>query len=207
MIAVAACYRIETRWMRSRQAELVRTPVGPRAPEPLERRFGRRNSWTLVSAGFCGGLRQELRACDLVLADAVRHESEQILVGPELLQRARTALERAGHRPAVGPCASVSWVADGGRKRELSETGALSVDMESGPLCRWARDHGVPFLSLRVVLDPLEVDLPFAADGSVASSFLRHPVGSWRAVRSAIGAGRALGRALDALVSALKEES
>ena len=72
------------------------------------------------------------------MADLVRYRDEEILVSPKLLERARTALPN-GVR--IGACESVSRVADGSRKRALAQGGALSVDMESGPLARWARSR------------------------------------------------------------------
>jgi hypothetical protein len=79
--------------------------------------------------------------------------------------------------------------------------------MESGPLARWANGRPLGFLPLRVVFDPVSADLPVAADDSLFGSALRHPVWSLRAARWAVVAGRALGRALDDLLAALKEES
>jgi nucleoside phosphorylase len=105
----------------------------------------------------------------------------------------------------IGPCESVSAVADGREKRALASEGAISVDMESGPLARWADDHRVPFLSARVVLDPLDVVLPFSTSGSVALSIARHPIRGFRIVRLAVRAARRLGAALDELLPALRE--
>jgi len=45
-------------------------------------------------------------------------------------------------------------------KRALAGTGALAVDMESYPAARAAVEAGVPWLALRVVLDPLDTSLP-----------------------------------------------
>jgi 4-hydroxy-3-methylbut-2-enyl diphosphate reductase len=212
MIAVTVCYAIEGRWIaEGHGVRVVRTPVGERAPEPLESLVaaaGARNGGSLsavVGAGFCGGLREDLRLGDLVLADSVRHRGDEILVSRELLDRARTALDAAGHPARTGPCACVGHVAGGDEKRSLGDGGALSLDMESGPLARWARSRHIPFLSVRVVLDPLDVDLPFSADGSLFGSVLRHPLWSIRLARTGAVAGRTLGRALNDLMPALKE--
>jgi nucleoside phosphorylase len=203
MIAVAAAYRIETRWMREIDgARCVRTAVGERAPEALDAFAEAHEVSTVVSAGFCGGLGADLESGDLVLADVVRHRGEEILVSPRLLEVARAILADAVH---VGACESVSRVADGPRKRALAQGGALSVDMESGPLSRWARSRKIPFLSLRVVFDPVGADIPLDIDGTSIGAALRHPVWSLRAARWAFPAGRALGCALNELLPALKE--
>lgn len=208
MIAVTTCYAIEAKWIDHRTSvRLVRTPIGERAPETMEGLLssGLEPISALVSTGFCGGLLPELRLGDLVLPDVVRHRGEEILVSPKLLHRAKTALELGSHEPRTGTCESVPYVADGAKKRRFAEAGAVSVDMESGPLARWARRNKIPFLSLRVVLDPLDVDLPFSVDDSLLVSVLRHPMMSLRSARSAVHAGRRLGRAVNDLMPALKE--
>ena len=208
MIAVTTCYGIEAKWIERRpDVRLVRTPIGERAPEVMEALLssGLEPISTLVSTGFCGGLLPELRIGDLVLADVVRHRGEEILVSPKLLHRAKTALDLGRHAPRTGTCESVPYVADGAKKRRSADAGAVSVDMESGPLACWAWRNKIPFLSLRVVLDPLDVDLPFSVDDSLLISVLRHPIVSLRSARSAVHAGRRLGRALNDLMPALKE--
>jgi nucleoside phosphorylase len=208
VIAVTTCYGIEARWIEHRtDLRLVRTPIGERAAEAMEALLegGLEPISALVSTGFCGGLLPELRIGDLVLADVVRHRGEEILVSPKLLQRAKAALVPGSHAPRTGTCESVPYVADGGKKRDFAGAGAISVDMESGPLARWARREKVPFLSLRAVLDPLDVDLPFSVDDSHFSVALRHPILSLRLARSTVHAGRRLGRALNDLMPALQE--
>ncbi len=207
MIAVTACYPIETRGMKALPGvRLIRTPPGDRAPDALEACPVRGETVSLlVSTGFCGGLQPELRTGDLVLTDTIRHRGEEIHVARDLLGRVHQTLDRFGAR--IGPCESVSHVADGAKKRELVGTGAISVDMESGPLARWALRCEIPFLVLRVVLDPLDVDLPFSIDRSVLASFASHPIRGARVARWAARAGRSLGSALNELLPALKEGS
>ena len=204
MIAVAACYPIETRWVVPPDGvRLVRTPIGERAADALETFEGREPVSLLVSTGFCGALKPELRAGDLVLADVVRHRGEEILISTDLLRRVRDAL---GDGARVGACESVPAVVDVERKRALAPKGGVSVDMESGPLARWAADRGVPFLSVRVVLDRLDSDLPFSPDRSATATFVRHPIRGIQVAWAAAGAARRLGDALNGLWPALKEE-
>jgi len=207
MIAVAACYGLETRWVTPGTGFfVVRTAVGARSPDALDA-VRTRNPALLLSTGFCGGVGEHLRLGDLVLASIVGYRGEDILVSPRWLEIARGALERSGHDPNVGRCQTIAFVAGASRKRDLAPSGTLSVDMESGPLAAWARAKSVPFLSLRVVLDVVDEDLPFTVGDSVVSSFLRDPVRSLRAARAAIVAARTLGRALDDLLPALEEGS
>jgi len=204
-IAVTACYPIETLGMNAVPGvRLIRTPVGERAPEPLEELPRSEGVSLLVATGFCGGLLPDLRFGDLVLADAVRHRGEEIRIDADLLDRARAAL---GGRARVGACESIPFVADLAAKQGLGDSGAATIDMESGPLARWATRREVPFLALRVVLDAVDDDLPFSSDRPIAASFLRHPIRAVRAARRAARAGRRLGDALNDLLPALKEES
>ena len=207
MIAVTACYRIETRGMKAISGvRRIKTPAGDRASDVLDAALLRDEPVSLLlSTGFCGGLQPELQIGDLVLADTIWHRGKEIRVARDLLGRVQQTLDRFGTR--TGPCASVSFVADGEKKRELAGTGAISVDMESGPLADWACRREVPFLMLRVVLDPLDADLPFSIDRSVVASLARHPIWSALIVRSAARAGRRLGIALNELLPALKEGS
>jgi hypothetical protein len=46
------------------------------------------------------------------------------------------------------------------QKQAGGATGAVAVEMEAGPLARWTAERSVPFVHLRVVLDPLESALP-----------------------------------------------
>jgi hypothetical protein len=118
-------------------------------------------------AGWCGGLREELRVGDLVLADAT------------LCDRPAGTV-RIDHPP---PAALVEWLdawvgshtshlivapmftsprvlARAAEKRAAAATGAVAVEMEAAPLARWAAARNVPFYHLRVVLDPAEPDRP-----------------------------------------------
>ena len=208
MIAVTVAYPIEGRWIPPTPGvRVVRTPVGANAPEGIESIAGHESLSLLLATGFCGGLRTGLRTGSLVLADTVRHRGEEILVSSEIVSAARDALESKRHEVHVGACECIEDVADPQRKRELAASGALSVDMESGPLAAWAASQGVPFLSLRVVLDPVDVDLPFQTEGSIMAPVFRHPIAAIRVGRSAVRAGRALGRALGDLLPELRRES
>lgn len=206
MIAVTTAYSIEARWIRrGAGVRVVRTPVGERSGEVMDDLVGSETPVVLVASGFCGGLAAGLRVGDLVLSDVIRHRGEEIVVDAEILDRARRALERDGHPCRLGPCASVAGVADLGTKRKLARSGAVSVDMESGPLAGWAKRRNVPFVSLRAVLDPIDIHLPFSIEEPVVISVFRHPISALRAGRAATRAGRALGRALNDLIPALEE--
>jgi hypothetical protein len=74
------------------------------------------------------------------------------------------------------------------QKRAAAASGAVAVEMEAGPLAQWATGRSVPFVHLRVVLDPVESALPatelptddhgYAQRSALLSHALTHP-GEW----------------------------
>ena len=118
------------------------------------------NPRLIVSCGFSGGLDSELAPGDLVLATSVIGEDGDEVATTEAV---RSAAARAlqGLRCSAGKILCTTEVAGTPEeKRALASTGALAVDMESYPAARAAVEAGVPWLALRVVLDPLGTSLP-----------------------------------------------
>ena len=94
-------------------------------------------------------------------------------------------------------------------------TGALVVDMESGALAAVARDRGVPFHALRVVLDLADESLPFGPDvvdertGTVRMGrAIRElaPPSRWPEVVRLLRGQRAAARALGELAQVIADE-
>ena len=206
MIVVAACFRRELQWVETRgRARLLRTAMGERSGEDAEREFhGESVPTLLLSTGFCGAADAGLATGDLVLAGAVRYRGEEIRVDPELLEHASSILRENGVSARVGTVCSLTAVADSSKKRACDRDGCLSVDMESGPLAAWTRTRGVPFLSLRGVLDPVDLEVPFDAALPVWVNVLRHPRRALDLTRRSSLVGRAVGRAVSTLIGAWK---
>jgi adenosylhomocysteine nucleosidase len=134
----------------------------------------------VLSLGFAGGLQPGLRPGELVVAERIlscrpgatseARESarEETLVGDaveadaSLLERTLRSLGDMGIPHRVGVCLTATGpVAQPADKERLwRATGALAVDMESYWLAGVCREEGVPFLAVRVVLDPQEAPLP-----------------------------------------------
>jgi nucleoside phosphorylase len=129
------------------------------ADAPPARRF--------LACGCAGALDARVRVGDLVVADGVT-----------LVDAAGAAIERlpadADWLGALGArvggiVTSPVVLATGVAKAAAGRTGALAVDMESGAVARAARVRGIPFAALRVVVDAVDDELPFApglVDGS-----------------------------------------
>jgi 4-hydroxy-3-methylbut-2-enyl diphosphate reductase len=208
VIVVAACFRQETKWIARRAGtRIVRTSMGTRAAADLDRLAGDPASISLLlSTGFCGGLNAKLRAGDLVVAEQIHHHGTTIVVDQDLAARAVGALRDEGLAPRAGVVECSDGVADGAAKRALAAGGALSVDLESGPLAAWASAHGIPFLSCRGVLDNLSEAMPFTSGTPLWISVFRHPRAAVRAARAASVAGRRIGAAVTCLIDALEAE-
>ncbi len=111
---------------------------------------------SLMSVGIAGGLAPGLAPGTVIVADEILTDEARYpalsLCAPKA--KARSGLIYGSNRIA----ASVDEKA-----RLFAETGALAVDMESGPVARVAREAGVPFIALRVIADPAWQPLPPAA--------------------------------------------
>jgi adenosylhomocysteine nucleosidase len=114
----------------------------------------------VVSCGFSGGLDGALAPGDLVLATSVRDETGDDLVAPQAV-RLLAAQALSGLRCFEGELVcTTSVAATEEEKRGLARPGALAVDMESYPAARAAAEAGIPWLALRVIVDPLLCSLP-----------------------------------------------
>jgi len=144
--------------------------------------------------GWCGGLTPELGVGDLVLADATVSEAEGGQItriahpppGPLRVEVCRVAQE-LGRPLAVGPVLTSSRVLVSlAQKTKGAASGALAVEMEAGPLAHWTTLRGLPFVHLRVVLDPLvsalpSTDLPTGEHGySQKKALLLYVLAHWR---------------------------
>jgi len=118
--------------------------------------------------GWCGGLRPDLRVGDLVLANATIFAGEDGLetriphpASGALVAQVRQLAEQLGLRLALGPVLTSDHpLRSVAQKRAAAASGAVAVEMEAGPLACWAVGRPLPFVHVRVVLDPLGSALP-----------------------------------------------
>ncbi len=111
---------------------------------------------TLMSFGIAGGLSSKLRPGSLVVADEVITDFDRY---PAVASSAKMIRAHVG--PIYGSWDIVSTAAEKGRLGQ--RTGALAVDMESGPVARVAMEAGIPFIAIRAIADPITKGLPPAA--------------------------------------------
>ena len=143
---------------------------GTRAPATLGAFLdGRPHVDGVLAVGFAGALQDGLNTGDLVAARRLLTAGggDPIECDRGLLRAAEAALERSGARWRTGDTLTVeAALGTAGEKRSHGrQTGALVVTMEDYWLARECARRGVPFLSVRSVLDVAAQELPpFVAD-------------------------------------------
>lgn len=169
--------------------------VGPGAAALAARVRACRWPALVISAGVCGGLAPALAPGALVVPEVVLEAD-----GTRWTTDPLDGLPRGG--ALLSPPAVVGPVADKARLHRA--TGALAVDLESAPVLRWARAHGLAAAVVRAVADPAdralapELAAALGPDGRVRL---------WRALGAALARPRAglealaLGRAVRAALA------
>jgi adenosylhomocysteine nucleosidase len=112
----------------------------------------------VISAGFAGGLISAIARHDLVLANAiVNKNNEQLTINVHGSPAAPN-----GSKIHLGKLVTVEKIVKTpGEKRKLAEeTGALAVDMESFAVATVCQAQHQKFLSVRVISDPVDEELP-----------------------------------------------
>lgn len=106
----------------------------------------------LLSAGYAGGLTKRLGRNELVIPSRFVRLRDGALL--ESVDGAHTDSSQ------YTLLTSERVIRTPGEKRDLGKRfGADMVDMESWALAEFARRHGIPFLSLRIILDTIEEEL------------------------------------------------
>ena len=128
---------------------IVLTGIGPNNAEREMRRLLQEIQPRLVvSAGFAGGLRPSLSSGTVLFSKSQDAALEQ-------------ALAKAGAKPAQFHFAKHVATRSEEKKHLHQKAGADAVDMESQVIAAVCREHGIPSVTVRVVLDTAEEDLPF----------------------------------------------
>jgi 4-hydroxy-3-methylbut-2-enyl diphosphate reductase len=156
-LLVAAPMRLEAALIGSaaRGAQLHTTGMGRQRSRAAAGALMNQPGDGLLVLGFCGGLDEESRPGDVVVADEVSaaddedHDARPIPC--DGAGELAAVVAGRGLRVRRGPIVSVARLALGERRAQLHARGAIAVDMESAWLAAGAR--GRPFGVVRVVLD------------------------------------------------------
>lgn len=113
----------------------------------------------VISAGFCGGLNERLRRGDILLADMLLNQSGEKLAIDMRIDPAELAGRQGLH---VGQLLTVDRIVRSpAQKQELGrQYQALAVDMETFAVAEVCRRRRARLLSVRIVSDTVEDELP-----------------------------------------------
>jgi adenosylhomocysteine nucleosidase len=143
---------------------IVETGVGTeRAEAALEDLWKRGPVDWIVSAGFAGALSADLKRGDLLMASSIiGQEGEPLEVG----FRIDPAVVAATPHLHVGRLVTVDHLVSRREERlELAERyESVACDMETVALARACRRHQVRFLSVRIITDALDDELPMEVE-------------------------------------------
>ena len=148
---------------------LCRTGIGMgNAHEACERLIEQSAPTLIVSAGYCGGLRPGMKSGDLLLPTEIWSEA-----GDRFTPEA-TSLSLPHHS---GPLLTVfNLLKTVTEKTVWGNKGAYGVDMETAAIAAVCHKKGVPLISLRVVFDPVTMELPGLTVGAILKkSWLQIP--------------------------------
>jgi len=124
----------------------------------------------LISWGCAAALGETLKPGDLVLADTlIDAEGTQINIDSDWLKLTKNRLLTTGIKVHTGSLAESSRiVATSKDKKHLhTQTGAIALDMESVAAAKIAQLNNLPFLAIRTIADPVNMDLPQAINHSL----------------------------------------
>ena len=158
-------------------ASVVRTGMGAARAAAAARWIASGGPRAVLVAGVAGGLTENVRPGDLVVASEIRFTDFRAPVPVPTAAPLAAALRRAGLTVHLGPIVSSPVVVEGTRRVGLGREGALAVDMESGWLAEAAA--GGPFAVVRAIVDTPEA--PLLAPGTPARGFT-----ALRALRRAV---------------------
>ena len=118
----------------------------------------------LISWGCAAALSESLKPGDLILADELIDVGNVVMAtSADWLAYAKNSLAKFVVIQSGRLAESTSIVSSSKEKKQLhSTTGAIALDMESVAVARVAKQHTLPFLTIRVIADPVNMDLPRA---------------------------------------------
>ncbi|MBI2067517.1 MAG: hypothetical protein HYT77_05865 [Deltaproteobacteria bacterium] len=149
---------------------LCKTGIGMgNAHEGTKQLLGLFQPSLLFSVGYAGGVQQGLQSGDLILPTEIRSEAGDRFpldqVGVKEISQIIEKEKITSHR---GPLLTVfDPLTTKEQKKRAGESGAIAVDMETAAIASICHKVNVPFASLRIVFDPVEMELPIDAKGKL----------------------------------------
>lgn len=146
---------------------LVKTGMGIVQAETAARTIRDRDGIELfLSTGCAGALAPELVPGDITVATAIvgGHAHGRLETDPQHSLRALGVAERAGLRAMSGPvqCSPHALATVEHKRAAAQQYGAVAVEMEGASLAAEASERGIPFISVRAILDTADTELRHA---------------------------------------------
>jgi len=123
----------------------------------------------LISWGCAGALSTSLKSGDLILPDKLIDAGKvEMFANANWLDYTKNSLANYVTVHSGSLAESISIVSSSKDKKQVhSLTGAVALDMESMAIARVARQNSLPFLVIRAIVDPVNMDLPLAISYSL----------------------------------------
>ncbi len=171
MLTVTAALPWESKAARAGQAiagrgrvRIITSGVGPdRARDAAEVAIEQHEPSSVISIGVAGGLTNNLRRPSITIPSNVIRQRDGAEFQPddELRKQIVRLLNRADiFWQSVTSITTPTILFTRPEKREAAETGAEIVQMEDAEWADVCAQAGVPFASIRVVMDALDDDIP-----------------------------------------------
>lgn len=143
--------------------------AGPKAASRCAVLLAEQGVTALISWGCAAALDPSLKPGDLVLpASVIGADGKSLETNPAWRGRWVAQLEAQLPVYQGNLLESRQIISLASEKRMLfADTGAIALDMESAAVARAALDLGLPFLAVRSIVDPADVDIP----PSIAAAF------------------------------------
>jgi hopanoid-associated phosphorylase len=154
--------------------------MGPEAAERTAETLAAGGVCGLMSFGYAGAIREDLKRGTVIIAEEVRTETGSAFATDPAwrLQLAEALAGQMGVR--FGSLLSLRAVAasPAEKRRHAESSDAIAVDMESAAVAKVARRHGLPFIAIRAIVDEAHHCVPKAAAAAVDPHGRSRP---WRA--------------------------
>lgn len=204
-VGVVTGFRAEAAVLKRDDAIVTMSGGDPAKSLTLAEALLREGIAGLMSFGLAGGLAPRVAPGTLVLATGIVDRDKVRDTDAAWLARLAASLPEAVPGRIL---AGERIIANASDKRRLHlETGALAVDMESGPVALAASRANIPFMAIRAIADPAERSLPPAAlvgltasGGYAIGAILRSLLLEPRQLPALIRLARDSRRGLDALL-------
>jgi hopanoid-associated phosphorylase len=144
---------------------LAHSGTGPENAQAAAQQLIAQGATRLISWGCAAALSEQLKPGDLSLAAFLIHTDTQKDTDVSAAWHAycKTLLAELVVLHTEPLLESKRIVSSSREKKRLFEqTGASALDMESAAVARVARQHHCPFLAIRAIADPVNMDLPQA---------------------------------------------